>query len=96
MRDAGSDSRAAFRTLAGLLGPDRSKLYYYALLFLPYLFACAFGSIWPPVFCALSAPLALKLREKAARGDFAPLVPETARLVAVYGLLLSCGLHFAH
>jgi len=31
----------------------------------------------------------------AAKGDFSALVPQTAKLVAVYGLLLTAGLYFA-
>ncbi|OGS11586.1 MAG: hypothetical protein A2234_02635 [Elusimicrobia bacterium RIFOXYA2_FULL_58_8] len=95
MRDVRPDSAARFRTLAGALGPDASLKLYYALIFVPYLFTVTFGSIWPFVFCALSAPLAVRLRERAARGQFTLLVPETARFVAVYGLLLSAGLYIA-
>ncbi|PIU20588.1 MAG: hypothetical protein COT18_01465, partial [Elusimicrobia bacterium CG08_land_8_20_14_0_20_59_10] len=96
MRDTAPDSGAGFLTLAGLLGPERSKLFYYALIFTPYLLCFFFGSIWPPVFCAVSVPLALGLKERVTRGELSPLVPETARLVAVYGLLLSGGLYIAH
>ncbi|MCM2266866.1 MAG: 1,4-dihydroxy-2-naphthoate octaprenyltransferase [Elusimicrobiales bacterium] len=95
MRDAASDSEAKFRTLAGVLGPGSALKYYYALIFLPYAFTFSFGSVWPPVFCALSAPLVIKLKERASKGEFSPLVPETARLVAVFGLLLCAGLYFA-
>ncbi len=95
MRDAAGDAGSGFSTLAGLLGPGGALKFYYALVFAPYLFSFTFGSVWPPVFCALSAPLAVKLRERAARGEFSPLVPETARLVAVFGLLLSLGLYIA-
>jgi 1,4-dihydroxy-2-naphthoate octaprenyltransferase len=95
MRDVKSDGDAGFATLAGALGPGGALKFYYALIFLPYLFSLTLGSVWPPVFCALSIPLAVKLYQRAAKGDFSPLVPETARLVAVFGLLLSAGLYFA-
>ncbi|HNW44137.1 MAG TPA: 1,4-dihydroxy-2-naphthoate octaprenyltransferase [Elusimicrobiales bacterium] len=95
MRDLDPDSAANFRTLAGALGLQASEKLYYALIFMPYLFAFTFGSPWPALCCALSAPLALKLRARAASGDFARLVPETAGLVAAYGLLLSAGLLLA-
>jgi 1,4-dihydroxy-2-naphthoate octaprenyltransferase len=95
MRDVKGDSEAEFTTLAAALGPKGALRFYYALILLPYLFALTFGSIWPPVFCALSVPLAMKLKTRAERGEFSPLVPETARLVAVYGLLLSAGLYIA-
>ena len=95
MRDLRSDAESDFRTLAGMLGLRRSENLYYALILTPYLFSLSFGSVWPAAFCALSVPLAVRLRERAALGDFARLVPETARFVAVYGLLLSAGLYIA-
>lgn len=95
MRDVKGDGAAGFATLAAALGPKGAERFYYALIFSPYLFALTFGSVWPAVFCALSAPLAVKLYRMAAKGDFYPLVPETAKLVAVYGLLLSAGLYIA-
>jgi len=93
MRDLKSDAQSDFRTLAGLLGLRRSERFYYALVATPYLFSLTFGSVWPAAFCALSLPLAVRLSERAARGEFAQLVPETARFVAAYGLLLSAGLY---
>jgi 1,4-dihydroxy-2-naphthoate octaprenyltransferase len=95
MRDVKGDTEADFTTLAGALGPGNAVRLYYALIFTPYLFAMTFGSIWPAVFCALSIPLSIKLARLASRGDFPPLVPGTAKLVAVYGLLLSAGLYIA-
>lgn len=95
MRDLRSDAESDFRTLAGMLGLRRSENLYYALILTPYLFSLSFGSVWPAAFCALSVPLAVRLRERMASGDFARLVPETARFVAVYGLLLSAGLYIA-
>ena len=95
MRDVKSDGAAGFETLAAALGPSRAHSFYYALIFAPYLFSFTFGSGWPPVFCALSVPLAVKLKARADKGEFSELVPETARLVAVFGLLLSAGLYIA-
>lgn len=95
MRDLQEDTRAGFSTLAGVLGPGRAKALYYALIFVPYLFPLTFGSVWPPVFCALSLPLTVKLARLLAKRDFSGLVPETAKLVAAYGLLLSAGLYIA-
>ena len=95
MRDVRSDGEARVSTLAIAMGPSAALRFYYALIFAPYAFTLTLGSIWPPVFCALSAPLAVKLKERAARGEFSPLVPETARLVAVFGLLLSLSLYIA-
>jgi len=95
MRDVKSDAQAKFTTLAGALGPGKAEKFYYALIFTPYVFSLTFGSVWPAAFCALSVPLAVKLARITAKGDFSPLVPETAKLVAVYGLLLSAGLYIA-
>jgi len=95
MRDVAGDTGAGFKTLAAALGPRGAERFYYALIFAPYAFSLTFGSVWPAVFCALSMPLAVKLRGMAAKGDFSQLVPETAKLVAVFGLLLSAGLYIA-
>ena len=95
MRDAKSDAEGKFSTLAGALGPDGAVKFYYALVFIPYLFTLTFGSAWPAALCALSLPLAVNLKRQAARGEFSALVPETAKLVAVFGLLLSLGLYLA-
>jgi len=95
MRDVTADEEAQFRTLASVLGPRGALRFYDGLVFAPYLFALTFASVWPPVFCALSFPLAVRVARLARKGDFSPLVPETARLVAVYGLLLSAGLFTA-
>ncbi|MFA6435437.1 MAG: prenyltransferase [Elusimicrobiales bacterium] len=91
MRDMDSDLGSGIKTLAGLLGPERSKMFYLALLFAPYAFALSLG-LWPAVFTALSVPFALKLAAMSARGDYAPLVGGTAGFVAVFGLLFSAGL----
>jgi len=95
MRDVKSDGEAGFSTLAGALGPGASLRFYYALIFCPYLFTLTFGGALPPALCALSLPLALKLKARAGLGELSALVPETARLVAVFGLLLSAGLYLA-
>lgn len=95
MRDARGDGEAGFTTLAAALGPGGALKFYYALIILPYFFSLTFGSVWPPVFCAVSVPLALRLARLAARGDYSVLVPETGKLVAVFGLLLSAGLYIA-
>ncbi len=95
MRDAGSDAEADFSTLAALLGRKGAERFYYLLIFSSYFFPFTFGSVWPPVFCAVSVPLAVGLARRVSRGEYSPLVPETARFVAVYGVLLSAGLYFA-
>lgn len=95
MRDTQSDTRAKVSTLAAALGPANSEKFYYALIFAPYAFSLTFGSIWPAVFCALSAPLTVRLTRLVSKRDYSSLVPETARLVAAYGLLLTAGLYIS-
>ncbi|MDD2805960.1 MAG: 1,4-dihydroxy-2-naphthoate octaprenyltransferase [Elusimicrobiales bacterium] len=94
MRDVKGDNEAKISTIAAEMGPINSKRYYFILILVPYLFAFSFGSVWPGLLCALSLPLAVKLYKMVSRNDFSPLVPETAKLVAIYGLLLSAGLYF--
>ncbi len=91
MRDINSDLDSGIKTLAGLLGPERSRTFYRALLFTPYALAITLG-LWPAVFVAVSLPLALKLEAISAGGDFRHLVRETAKFVTVFGLLFSVGL----
>lgn len=95
MRDVRGDAEANFSTLASILGPGGAKQLYFILILTPYLFSLTFGSAWPAALCALSAPLAVKLFKMASKGDYSALVPETAKLVAVYGLLLSAGLYLS-
>ncbi|OGR76127.1 MAG: 1,4-dihydroxy-2-naphthoate octaprenyltransferase [Elusimicrobia bacterium GWC2_64_44] len=95
MRDVRGDTEAKFSTLASILGAGGAKRLYFFLILTPYLFALTFGSIWPVILCALSAPQAVKLCKMASKGDFSALVPETAKLVAIFGLLLSAGLYFS-
>jgi len=95
MRDMKGDAQSGFSTLAGALGPGKAEVFYYVLIFLPYLFSLTFGSAWPAALCALSLPLTVRLVRLVAKRDFPSLVPETAKLVAAYGLLLSAGLYMA-
>ena len=91
MRDIDSDRSSGIKTLAGLLGPERSRIFYRALLFTPYAFVLSRG-LWPAVFTVVSLPFALKLDALSSGGDFSSLVRETARFVTVFGLLFSAGL----
>jgi len=59
MRDIRSDLESEFTTLAAALGGDKATKFYYALIFIPYLFPLTFTSVRPAVFCALSIPLAV-------------------------------------
>jgi 1,4-dihydroxy-2-naphthoate octaprenyltransferase len=91
MRDINTDRASGIKTLAGLLGTERSRMFYRVLLFAPYAFALSRG-LWPAVFTAVSLPLALKLDAISARGGFSALVRETAGFEAVFGLLFAAGL----
>ncbi len=91
MRDADSDRGSGIKTLAGLMGPEKSRAFYRTLLFAPYAFAISRG-LWPAVFTALSLPLAVKLNAISAGGDFSPLVRGTAKFLTVFGLLFAAGL----
>ena len=91
MRDMASDRSSGIRTLALWLGPEKSRMFYRALVFTPYAFALSRG-LWPAVFTAVSLPFALKLDAISADGDFCPLVRETAKFVTIFGLLFSAGL----
>lgn len=95
MRDEAGDAAAGVSTLAGRLGRGASMRLYHAMVFVPYLFTLTLGSPWPPALCALSLPLAFRLRSLAARGLLSELVPATAALVAAFGALLSAGLLLA-
>ncbi|MBU2573660.1 MAG: 1,4-dihydroxy-2-naphthoate octaprenyltransferase [Elusimicrobia bacterium] len=92
MRDISSDHDSGIKTLAGALGLERSKILYRTLLFCPYALVLLNGGVWPPVFAALSLPFALKLDAMASKNKFFELVGETAKFVAVFGLLFSAGL----
>jgi len=91
MRDMGPGLGSGIKTLAGLLGPEKSRTFYRALLFAPYAFALSRG-LWPAVFTAVSLPFAVKLAAMSGGGDFSPLVRETAKFVTVFGLLFAAGL----
>jgi len=95
MRDLVSDRGAGVKTLAGLLGRERSATLYRGILLASYAFAF-FSGTWPVVFAAASLPFAFKLDAMAAGGDLTALVRETAKFVTIFGLLFSAGLWVAH
>lgn len=91
MRDRAPDGGAGIRTLAGLLGPEGSRAYYRTILTGAYLFALPAGR-WPAVLTLATLPLAIKLDIISAGSDLSPLVRETAKFVAIFGLLFAAGL----
>jgi len=98
LRDRHTDARVGKRTLAVRLGREGTLLEYRAFLGVAYLsaplLALALGR-WGALAPLLSSPLALVTERKLRATDGAalnPLLGETARLLAVYGLLLAVGL----
>ncbi len=91
MRDLASDRGSGIKTLAGLLGRERSGTLYRGILLASYAFAF-FSGPWPVVFAAASLPFAFKLDSMAAGGDLTALVRKTAEFVTIFGLLFSAGL----
>ena len=91
IRDLDSDREAGVKTLAGILGRNRSETFYRALIFSPYFLACLSG-LWPAAMAAVSLPAAFRLNAMSAKGEFAGLVRESAKLVVIFGLLFSVGL----
>ena len=100
LRDRATDERAGKRTLAVRMGAGATRLQYLLLLAtgaaVPPLGVALFG--WPPA--TLSASLALGLASVPARRVLAhrdprellPALGETARVLAVYGLMLGSAL----
>ena len=100
LRDIDTDARAGKRTLAVRLGPSGTKVEYIALL----LVAAAVPAVgvtllgWPAA--ALASLLVVPLCWSPLRtvltyrdpGELIPALGATARVVALYGLLLTLGL----
>jgi 1,4-dihydroxy-2-naphthoate octaprenyltransferase len=98
LRDRHTDARVGKRTLAVRLGREGTLLEYRALLAVAYLSAPLLAFVlgrWGALAPLVSLPLALSTERKLRATDGAalnPLLGETARLLAVYGLLLAVGL----
>lgn len=100
LRDLETDRKAGKRTLAVRLGARGTKVEYVALLAIaflaPWVGVARFA--WPPASLAalLVLPLCVTpLRRVVGHAHPAELLPalgETARMVAVYGMLLALGL----
>jgi 1,4-dihydroxy-2-naphthoate octaprenyltransferase len=102
LRDIDTDAEAGKRTLAVRLGRGGSKVEYILLLALSLAVAPT-GVLtlgWP--VAALSALVTLPLMAAPARAVFAhahprellPALGDTARVLAVYGIMLAAGLAF--
>lgn len=102
LRDVPTDRAAGKRTLAVRIGVPASRIEYLLLvvfgLAVPLVGIRAFG--WPAATAAtlVIAPLAVRPIRRVftftAPADLLPALPETARLVALYGVLLGLTLAF--
>ena len=103
--DLNSDAASGCRTVANLLGPNGSRLYYRFLVLGPYVLTIAFllaGKLLSqrvgPLTAGLvllSVPLALKLSRTTPERDpdtFAMLDGRTAQLHLAFGALLTIGI----
>lgn len=97
LRDIATDGPAGKRTLAVVLGDQRTRLLYVATLLLPFAFVLALIPVRP--FAALALPpllLALPLIRQVRAGATGPALIDTlrgtGRLQLVAGLLLAVGL----
>ncbi len=100
LRDIDTDARAGKRTMAVRLGRGGTFVEYVVLLAVglaaPVVGVFAFG--WPPLALAalLVTPLCVapvrKVRGFREARELLPALGETARIVALYGLLLGLGL----
>jgi 1,4-dihydroxy-2-naphthoate octaprenyltransferase len=95
MRDAAEDRAAGISTLAMKAGPAASLAVYRALVLAPFPVAALYGLKWAFILPLLSLPLALRLVSLAKAGRLSELVPATAALVTVFGLLFATGLYLS-
>ncbi|HOI43128.1 MAG TPA: prenyltransferase [Elusimicrobiales bacterium] len=95
MRDAAEDRAAGIKTLAMKSGPAAALTVYRALVLSPFPLAALYGLELAFLLPLLSLPLAVKLLRLSLSGRFSELVPATAALVAVFGLLFATGLYLS-
>jgi 1,4-dihydroxy-2-naphthoate polyprenyltransferase len=97
LRDIGSDELAGKRTLAVVLGDQRTRALYAACVALPFAVAAVMAPAAPLTLITLvavplaAAPVRQVLRATAGRGLIAVL-GQTGRLQLAFGLLLTVGL----
>ena len=101
LRDIETDRRAGKRTLAVLLGKERTQMEYVLLLALAYalllLLWFGFGFHWLVLLPWLTLPLALRLTTQIRREVGRPLnkaLAGTAQLGLLFSIALSIGLLF--
>ena len=99
IRDLETDERAGKRTLAVLVGPDRSRLLYSALLIGPFaLIAVAAGAGWIPILAGISVvllplarPLIARVYRESSPDALIAVLAGTARLQLTVAVGLSLG-----
>ena len=99
IRDLETDERAGKRTLAVMVGPDRSRRLYSALLIGPFaLIAVAAGLGWIPILAGISVvllplarPLIARVYRETSPQELIGVLAGTARLQLIVALSLSLG-----
>jgi 1,4-dihydroxy-2-naphthoate octaprenyltransferase len=97
LRDIPTDTSAAKRTLAVVLGDRRTRLLYGTLVAVAFAVVLALAPAMPWVLIALAAaPLAVRPVRIVAGGrvgrDLVPVLRDTGRLQLAYAVLLAVGL----
>ncbi len=97
LRDIGTDAVAGKRTLAVVLGEQRTRLLYVACALVPFGAAAVIAPLRPAALAALAAvPLAaapVRLVRGGASGPrLVTALAQTGRLQLAYGVLLAAGL----
>ncbi|MEV4175298.1 1,4-dihydroxy-2-naphthoate polyprenyltransferase [Nonomuraea sp. NPDC049709] len=97
LRDVGTDGQAGKRTLAVLLGAERTRTLYVACQVVPFVVALAMIPITPwAALVLLAAPLAIQpirtVLSKAVGPALIAVLQQTGKLQMAYGVLLAVGL----
>lgn len=97
LRDVGTDGQAGKRTLAVLLGAERTRTLYVACQIVPFVVALAMIPITPwATLVLLAAPLAVSpiraVLSKAVGPALIAVLQQTGKLQLAYGFLFAVGL----
>ncbi|MEU6712632.1 1,4-dihydroxy-2-naphthoate polyprenyltransferase [Nonomuraea sp. NPDC046802] len=97
LRDVGTDGQAGKRTLAVVLGAERTRALYVACQVIPFVVALAMVPITPwAALVLLAAPLAVSpikiVLGKAVGPALIAALQQTGKLQMAYGLLFAVGL----
>ncbi|MER6944765.1 1,4-dihydroxy-2-naphthoate polyprenyltransferase [Nonomuraea sp. NPDC000554] len=97
LRDVGTDGQSGKRTLAVVLGAERTRTLYAVCLVVPFVVALAMIPLaWLTVLAVLALPLAIAPVRTVRSGAVGPaligVLQQTGKLQMAYGLLLSIGL----